>query len=116
MMTPFLLNIAHLKEAEVNNITSIVFETLSVNQTDSTAIMLEKFEALKSFKAFLMQFVDFNKLSTKKAKLQYIDFVDKLNQQIESLEFLSGQITQEQLDIISKNFAKKTDFPVGIYE
>jgi hypothetical protein len=115
-MTPFLLNIAHLKLSEINNISSIVFDTLSINQTDSKEIMLKKFEALQSFRGFLSQYVDFNKLSSKEAKLEYIDFMDKLNQQIEDLEKLSDQISQEQLDTIAKNFAKKTDFPVGIYE
>lgn len=114
MMTPFLLNIAHLKQTEINNIANIMFDTLAVKDTDNNDVLLEKFEALKSFKAFLMQFIDFNKFSTKEAKLQYIDFIDKLNQQIESLELLSGQITQEQINTISANFAKKTNLPIGI--
>ena len=42
--------------------------------------------------------------------------MDKINIQIESLELLSGQISQEQINTISENFSKKTDFPVGIYE
>jgi hypothetical protein len=48
--------------------------------------------------------------------LQYAEFATKLNQQIEELELLSGLITQEELDVIAKRFAKKWEFPVGIYD
>jgi hypothetical protein len=115
-MIPIFLNIAHIKQTEIQSIASIMFETLAIHQSDSQDALLEKLEALKSFKLFLITHIHFNKLSDKKAKLQYVEFIDKLNQQIEDLEKLSGQITQEELNNISKSFSKKTDFPVGIYE
>ena len=115
-MTSVLLNIAHIKQPEIEYIASIMFDIMSVNQTDSQNALLEKLEALKSFKSFLMTHIHFDKLPNKKSKLQYADFATKLNQQIEELEKLSGLITQEQIDAIALNFAKKTEFPVGIYD
>ena len=111
-----MLNIAHIKPSEVNKIASIMFDTLSINESDSTDVLLEKLDAIKTFRNFLIKHIDFNKLSSKKSKLEYIDFLDKINQQIEALELLSGQISQEQINTISENFSKKTDFPIGIYE
>jgi hypothetical protein len=116
MTTPLLLNNSHFQQYQINNISSIVFDTLSISQSDSKDVMLKKFQALQSFRDFLSQFVDFKKLSSKEAKLQYIDFMDNLNQQIEELEILSGQISQKELDTIAKNFSQKTQFPIGFTE
>ncbi len=115
-MTPILLNIAHFKQPEIEYIASILFNTMSVNQTDSRDVLLEKYKALESFRSFLTEHIHFDMLPDKKSKLQYAEFATKLNQQIEELELLSGLITQEELDVIAKRFAKKWEFPVGIYD
>ena len=115
-MTPVLLNITHINQTEIQGFASIMFDLLAIDQDDSKENLLKKFEALKSFKSFLKTHINFHKLTDRKSKVQYIDFIDKLNQQIEELEKLSGLITQEELDVIANNFAKKMGFPVGIYD
>jgi hypothetical protein len=72
--------------------------------------------ALKSFRSFLEQFVHFKALGSRESKLNYMDFLDKLNDQIYELELLTGVKTLESVQRAGRRFAKKTQFPLGIIE
>jgi hypothetical protein len=114
-MTSASLNIDQI---QVNGVTATSFinEILTVDTSDSKDALLVKLEVLQSFRLFLMRCMDYNKLSNRNAKLEFIDFADNLNQRIEELEILSGQISQKELDTIAKNFSPKTQFPIGFTE
>jgi hypothetical protein len=114
-MTSASLNIDQIQVKGVTA-TSFINEILTVDTSDSKDALLVKLEALQSFRLFLMRYLDYNKLSNRNAKLEYIDFADNLNQRIEELEILSGQISQKELDTIAKSFSKKTQFPIGFTE
>ena len=114
------------KQPEIEYIASILFDTLSINQTDSRDVLLEKYKALASFRSFLMKHIHFDMLPDKKSKLQYAEFANKLNQQIEELEakmastsefpshiFQSGgELDNEELKRIGtdKHFSAVTEF------
>lgn len=114
-MTSASLNIDQ-KQAKGVTVTSFINELLAVDTTDSKDALLVKLETLQSFKFFLTRHFDYAKLSNRQAKLEFIDFADYLNQQIEALEILSSQISQKEIDTIAKTFSKKTQFPIGFVE
>lgn len=103
-----------LNQSDINGFNTVMFDALAVHQTDSSDMLIDKLNAIKSFRIFLAQLIQFDKLTSKESRIKYIKLVDKLNQQIENLEILTGQKTLENLEKTRAQFAKKTQFPLGI--
>ena len=105
-----------LQHNQISSFNDIMFAYLTINPSDSQETLSNKLNALMSFRSFLEEFVQFEKLGSREAKLAYMDFADNLNQHIERLQLLTGQRTLESIERAGKRFAKKTQFPVGIIE
>jgi hypothetical protein len=103
-----------INQNDINNFNTIMFDALTVSQTDNSHALAEKLNAIKSFRVFLTQLVRFDSLNSRETKVKYIKLMDKLNQQIEHLEIATGQKTIENLEKTGKQFAKKTQYPIGI--
>jgi hypothetical protein len=99
---------------EIGSFSEIMLSLLTIEKSDSQTIMCEKLNALKSFRDFLEQFIQFKKLETREAKNEYIEFASNLNQQIEYLQIQTGERTLESIQRAGRRFAKKTQFPLGI--
>jgi hypothetical protein len=105
-----------ISQNDINGFNTVMFDALTVHQSDNQDALVEKLTAIKSFRIFLTQLVQFDKLTSKESKVKYIKLIDKLNRQIENLEILTGQRTLESIEKAGKRFAKKTQFPLGIVE
>lgn len=105
----------HINQNDINGFNSVMFDALTVHQTDNSDALMAKLNATKSFRVFVTQLIQFNALTSREAKVKYIKLVDKLNQQIENLEILTGQKTRENLEKTGQQFARKTQFSIGIH-
>jgi hypothetical protein len=103
-----------LSQNDIDGFNTAMFDALVVHQTDNSDVLMDKLNAVKSFRIFLTQLIQFDKLISREARVRYIKLVDKLNQQIENLEILTGQKSLENLEKTRIQFAKKTQFPLGI--
>jgi hypothetical protein len=59
-----------------------------------------------------------NKISTfkdKELKHRYIRFLSKQIEMQEVLELETGKISIEEIELAGKNFAKKTQHPIGVF-
>ena len=100
-----------LEDMDLNRMNAVMFSALSVIQSESPVVRLEKFRALRSF---LEQFVDIDKLGSVEKEVEYIEFASNLNQQIEYLQIQTGERTLESIQRAGRRFAKKTQFPLGV--
>ena len=103
-----------LSQNDIDGFNTTMFDALVVHQTDDSDVLIDKLNAVKYFRVFLTQLIQFDKLTSREARVRYIKLVDKLNQQIENLEILTGQKSLENLEKARLQFAKKTQFPLGI--
>ena len=100
-----------LEDMDLNLLNAIMFSALSAVQSENAVVRLEKFRTLRSF---LEQFVDIDKLGSREKEIEYMEFADNLNQQIEHLQIQTGERTLESIQRAGRRFAKKTQFPLGI--
>ena len=103
-----------LSQNDIDGFNAAMFDALAVHQTDNSDVLIDKLDAVKSFRVFLTQLIQFDKLTSRESRVRYIKLVDKLNQQIENLEILTGQKSLKNLEKARIQFAKKTQFPLGI--
>lgn len=92
-------------EADLNQVTKIIFYSFSINH-------LEKFDEqeqlLDYFKIFLKKYLNSNLLTTRKSKVQLINFLDKVNLQKELLELRKGEINIDQIKLAAQSLGKKS--------
>jgi hypothetical protein len=105
-----------INQNDINGFNVLMFDALTVHQTDSSLAMTEKLNAIKSFRVFLTQLVRYDSINSREAKVKFIKLMDKLNQQIEHLEIVTGQKTIDNLEKTAKHFSQKTQFPIGIQQ
>lgn len=110
------LNNIGFDQEEINDISFLFFNNISVYKTDSQDVMLQKMDAIEALKKFIIENIDIDTLPTKEAQHKYIRFLSKLSEMYETLEILTGKVTIEEIKAAGKSFARKTQFAVGIYD
>ncbi len=101
-------------QTDISSFNEIMLSHLTVQKSDSQEALTEKLNVLRLFHSFISESVPFKKLGTREAKVEYMKFVDNLNQQIEYLQIQTGERTLESIQRAGRRFAKKTQFPLGI--
>ena len=96
-----------IKPAEFDRVSKIIYNSFSLdrNITDVSDILKrEKF--LIFFSDFFNQLIN-NQILDSKSKLEFIDFIDKLNLQKERLELEKGKLNLPDIKAAGKRIQKK---------
>ena len=96
-----------IKPAEFDRVSKIIYNSFSLdrNITDVSDILKrEKF--LIFFSDFFNQLIN-NQILDSKSKLEFIDFIDKLNLQKERLELEKGKLNLPDIQAAGKRIQKK---------
>ena len=64
---------------------------------------------------FFKQHIKLSTLKNKDLKHRYIRFLSKLTEMREVMELETGKISIEEIELVGKNFAKKTQDPIGVF-
>ena len=105
-----------IEQSDISDVLSLFLHNLSVDKTDSQAVMIKKMADISALSKFIIQNIKIDTLPSQEAKHKYIRFLSKLNEMHEALEILTGQVNVEQIEAAGKSFARKTQFAIGIYE
>jgi hypothetical protein len=97
-------------EAEV---IELFLSRFSVDKSDSQGDLLKKITEIDSTTQHFKQ--DFNRLKDKAEKHQYIRFMSKLTEMREALQLATAQISMQDIQLASRSFAKKTQYPIGVF-
>lgn len=97
-----------IEKHDIDNLSNIVFDSISVKGSYKTTTQLEKKEKLiDAFSSFVEQLMELRLTSSKQSKLELINFIDKLNMQKELLELEKGETTIADIQTAANRLGKK---------
>jgi len=103
-----------LERHDFDNLSNIVFDSISVKGSYKTTSQLEKKEKLiDAFASFIEQLVELRLTPSKQNKLELINFIDKLNIQKELLELEKGEIAIADIQTAANRLGKKAQSAFG---
>jgi hypothetical protein len=100
----------NIEEQEFDHIMSkLVFQSFLVNKSYKSHNFLDKKEELIiHFTQFLEKYLNLQFISSKKDKLDLINFIDKMNMQRELLELQRNETDISQIQLAGKRLGKKS--------
>jgi hypothetical protein len=100
----------NIEEQEFGQIMSkLVFQSFLVNSNNKSHNFLDKKEELIIyFTQFLEKYLDLQFISSKKDKLDLINFIDKMNMQRELLELQRNETDISKIQLAGKRLGKKS--------
>jgi hypothetical protein len=116
VLTENIKNITRIEHNDISNVSLWLFDAVKVSTQDNESSIEHKIELLQFLLDYLPKTININSLATKTDQIAFIKLLSKLTDVKEELELLIGKITIEELEAIGKNFAKKTQYPVGDLE
>lgn len=105
-----------IAQQEYDMLSSILFHNTFIVSDDNKERIAHKIKKLKSLKEYLINNVEIEDLPSDSQQLIYIKLLSRITQQIENFEILSNVKNIDSLKRAGKNFAKKTQFPIGFVE
>lgn len=96
---------------DFDRVTKLVYHSCVIdesNEDDSNQILVKKEELLSHFGQFLEKYLELEFLSSKKEKLELINFIDKINLQKELLELLKNESHFSQIQKAGQKLGKKS--------
>ncbi len=116
ILTENIKNVTRIEQHDINTISQWLSDAVKISNNDNEQSIELKIELLQFLLDYLPQVIDIDSLTSDKKQLAFIKLLSKLTDVKEELELLIGKITLEELETIGKNFAKKTQYPVGDLE
>ena len=99
----------NIQEQEFDNVMSNVFKSFLIKGIYKSGTYLDKKEELLNyFTQFLEKYLELQFISSKKDKLDLINFIDKINMQRELLELKKNEIEISQIQIAGRRLGKKS--------
>ncbi len=94
---------------EFDNVARLVFHSFQIHRNYRSHNFIEKKEELLNhFGQFLEKFLELQFLSSKKDKLELINFIDKMNMQKELLELQKGETNISQIRKAAQRLGAKS--------
>ena len=98
-----------IEEWEFDQMSKIVFQSFLIHRNYKSHNLLDKKEELISyFTQFLEKYLELQFLSSKKEKLELINFIDKMNMQKELLELQRNETDLVQIKLAGKSLGRKS--------
>ena len=98
-----------IEEQEFDRMSKFVFNSFLINRNyKSHNYLNKKEEMIISFTQFLEKYLELQFLSSKKDKLELINFIDKINMQKELVELQRNEISILQIRLAGKRLGKKS--------
>lgn len=98
-----------IEEQDFDNVARLVFHSFQINRNYRSHNFIEKKEELLNhFSQFLEKYLELQFLSSKKDKLDLINFIDKMNMQKELLELQKGETNISQIKKAAQRLGKKS--------
>jgi hypothetical protein len=105
-----------IEQYEVELLSSILFQNVSIISIDNEQSIKYKIEILKSLKEYLIKNIEIENLTSENQQLDFINLLSKISEQIENFEIITGIKDIKSLKRAAKTFSKKTQFPLGFIE
>jgi len=97
-----------IEEKEFSEMTKLMYGSFLIKKTKRDKAVLEKQTILISlFTQMLNKYLEFQMLSDKKKKLEFINFIDKLNLQKELLDLQKGITNIADIKETAQRFGRK---------
>jgi hypothetical protein len=98
-----------IEEQDFDKMFKLVFHSLLINRNYKSHNLLDKKEELIIyFTQFLEKYLELQFLSSKKDKLQLINFIDKMNMQKELLELQRNETDITQIKLAGQRLGRKS--------
>jgi hypothetical protein len=98
-----------IEHHKFKDLMNVIFESLLIKTVDVDSIYILKQKKVNNqFAVFLEQFVESGFIDSKQSKLEFINFIDKLNMQKELLEIESKAVNLKDIKIAANRLGKKS--------
>ncbi len=99
----------NIEEQEFERMSKLVFQSFLIRRDyKSDNLLTKKEELITHFTQFLEKYLELQFLSSKKDKLEFINFIDKMNTQKELLELQRNEIDMIQIKLAGKSLGMKS--------
>lgn len=99
----------NIEEQEFGKMSKLLFQSFIITKKYKSFTFLgKKEELINYFTEFLEKFLDLQLVTSKRDKLELINFIDKMNVQKELLELKKNQITPAEIQLAGKRLGKKS--------
>ena len=96
-------------EKEFSEMTKLIYGSFLIKRTKNDKSVIEKQTILISlFTQVLNKYLEFQMLDDKKTKLEFINFIDKLNLQKEQLDLQKGITNINDIKVAAQRFGHKS--------
>jgi hypothetical protein len=109
-------NLSKIEQHDIDHVSTWLFDAVKISTNDDEKSIFHKIELLQFLLDYLPKAIQIDTLSTDEEQLTFIKLLSKLTDIKEELEMLIGKLDENQLNDISKNFFKKSIYPVGDLE
>ena len=98
-----------IDEQDFDKMSKLVFHSFLINRSyKSHSFLDKKDELLNYFTQFLEKYLELQFLSSKKDKLELINFIDKMNMQRELLELQRNETDMTQIKTAGQQLGRKS--------
>ncbi|HVW12867.1 MAG TPA: hypothetical protein VHB54_03545 [Mucilaginibacter sp.] len=98
-----------IDQEEFYKLVKMVYNSFLINRKyTSSSYVTKKEKLINSFSTFLEQYLELQFAGSKQSKLDFINFIDKLNMQKELLEIASGEANMNDIKIAAQRLGKKS--------